>query len=81
MPKESARRHHYIPRCYLKRFSSGKKHRLHVEEIDNNQVKKVFFPNTSSFLVECGIYDLSEYIKDSYQLNVKLRLIMQSLGR
>lgn len=59
MKKESSRRHHYVPRIYLKRFAHGKKHRLHVEEIDGSKVKRVFSPNISSFLVECGIYDLS----------------------
>lgn len=61
MKKESSRRHHYLPRSYLKRFAQGKKHRLHVEEVTKSKTMRVFSPNISSFLVECGIYDLSSY--------------------
>lgn len=69
MKKESGRRHHYVPRSYLKRFAQGKKHRLHVEEVIKSKTTRVFSPNISSFLVECGIYDLSRYKNFSPSFN------------
>jgi len=65
MPKESNRRHHYVPRSYLRRFASGKKKRLLVQEVEGESVIRTFRPNVSSFLVECGIYDLDPYLSDS----------------
>jgi hypothetical protein len=65
MPKESDRRHHYVPRSYLRRFASGKKKRLLVQEVEDGSVIRTFRPNVSSFLVECGIYDLGPYLSGS----------------
>lgn len=65
MPKESDRRHHYVPRSYLKRFAVGKKKRLLVQEVEDGTIVRTFRPNVSSFLVECGIYDLGLYLSGS----------------
>lgn len=65
MTIESDRRHHYIPRSYLKRFAAGKKKRLHVQEVNDTSVVRTFHPNVATFLVECGIYDLGPFLRDS----------------
>ena len=65
MKKESGRRHHFVPRSYLRRFAVGKKHRLHVQEIKEGKVMRDINPNVTSFLVECGIYDLNAFRMDS----------------
>ena len=65
MTKESDRRHHYVPRSYLKRFAAGKKKRLLVQEVEDGFIIRTFRPNVPSFLVECGIYDLGPYLSGS----------------
>lgn len=62
MTRESRRGHHYVPRSYLKRFAAGKKKRLHVQEVENGCITRSFYPNITSFLVECGIYDLGPFL-------------------
>lgn len=59
MKKESAKRHHYIPRCYLKRFAYGKKKKLDVLVLDASGIEKRITPTVTTFFVECGVYDLS----------------------
>lgn len=66
MQKESAKRHHYIPRCYLKRFASGKKQKLDVLVLDANGIGKRINPTITTFLVERGIYDLSSFKASFY---------------
>lgn len=68
MPKESGRGHHYVPRCYLKRFAAGKKKRLLVQEIEDGCLRRTFRPNVPSFLVECGIYDLGPFLSSNPSL-------------
>lgn len=61
MKKESTRRHHYVPRCYLRRFASGKKEKLDVLILNSNGIEKRITQTVNALLVERGMYDLSPF--------------------
>jgi len=56
--KESAHNqgHHFLPKCYLKRFSYGKNRKINVRKIKED---RIINPTINNIFKENGLYDLS----------------------
>lgn len=52
--------HHYLPKCYLKRFSN-EEGKLKVRKIDNEEI---IYPSINNIFKEEGLYDLSDWDAD-----------------